>query len=193
MDGAGIALGVIVGRSTPTVRIANETLRNVAAGSGGRLIGVGSVDPVALGREAAVAEAFRAVREFGLAGINLDAGFYARALRADDDLLLPLYEACVTLGVPAFVMSGPTTPDLAFNDPLAVDRVARMFPSLPIVCCHGFYPNIDAMVGVAFRNENVYVSPDMYLFAPGGHRFAEAATGFLQDQRICSSPGFARA
>jgi predicted TIM-barrel fold metal-dependent hydrolase len=187
MDEAGIAVGVMVGRSTPTVRIANETLRDVAAESGGRLVGVASVDPVALGREAAVAGAVRAVRELGLAGINLDAGFYERALRADDDLLLPLYEACVTLGVPAFVMSGPTTPDLAFNDPLAVDRVARMFPSLPIVCCHGFYPNIDAMVGVAFRNENVYVSPDMYLFAPGGRRYAEAATGFLQDQILFGS------
>src|SRR5215212_7730905 len=140
MDGAGIGTGVMVGRSTPTVRISNDDLAELARGSGGRLVGIASADPVELGREGAVAEARRAVRELGLRGVNLDAGFYARPLRADAEEPMPLYEACRDLGVPAFVMSGPTTPDLAHNDPLAVDAVARTFPDLTIVCCHGFYP-----------------------------------------------------
>ena len=184
---AGITHAVMVGRSTPTVRISNDVLADLARGSDGRLIGVASVDPLDLGREAAVAEARRAVRERGLRAVNIDAGFYATPMRADDDRLLPLYEACADLGVPAFVMSGPTTPDLAFNDPLAVDRVARTFPKLPIVCCHGFYPNIDAIITVAFRNENVFVSPDMYTFAPGGRRYVEAANGFMRDQFLFGS------
>ena len=79
-------------------------------------------------------------------------------------------------------MSGPTTPDLAYNDPLAVDVVARTFPKLPIVCCHGFYPRVADILTVAFRNENVFVSPDMYMFSPGGRLYIEAANGFLQDQ-----------
>ena len=187
MDDAGIGLGVTVGRSTPTVRIANDDVAALVGQSGGRLIGVASVDPLALGAEAAVAEARRAVGALGLAAVNIDAGFYETPLRADDDRLMPLYEACVSLGVPAFVMSGPTTPDLAFNDPLAIDAVARAFPSLPIVVCHGYYPNIDAMIGVAFRHENVFVSPDMYLFAPGGRRYAEAASGFLRRQLLFGS------
>ena len=101
-------------------------------------------------------------------------------LRADADILLPLYEECLRLGVPALVMSGPTTPDLALNDPFAVDVVARTFPKLPIVCCHGFYPRVADMVAVAFRNENVLVSPDMYLYV-------EAANGFMQDQLLFGS------
>ena len=187
MDEAGIALGVTVGRSTPTVRIENDAIASLVAQSAGRLIGVASVDPVALGREAAVAEAKRAIETLGLAAVNFDAGFYGTPLRADDERLMPLYETCVALGVPAFVMSGPTTPDLAFNDPLAIDAVARTFPTLPIVVCHGCYPNIDTMIGVAFRHENVFVSPDMYFWAPGGRRYAEAATGFLRDQLLFGS------
>ena len=187
MDAAGIALGVTVGRSTPTVRIENDAIAALAAQAGGRLIGVASVDPVALGRAAAVAEAERAIRTLGLAAVNFDAGFYETPLRADDERLMPLYEACLSLGVPAFIMSGPTTPDLAYNDPLAIDAVARSFPKLPLVVCHGCYPNIDSMIGVAFRHENVFVSPDMYLFAPGGHRYAEAARGFLCDQLLFGS------
>lgn len=187
MDEAGIERGVTVGRSTPAVRIENDAIASLVAQSGGRLIGVASVDPVALGRQAALAEAERAIRTLGLAAVNLDAGFYDIPLRADDDRLMPLYEVCVKLGVPAFVMSGPTTPDLAFNDPVAIDTVARTFPSLPIVVCHGCYPNIDAMIGVAFRNENIFVSPDMYFWAPGGRRYAEAAAGFLREQLLFGS------
>jgi predicted TIM-barrel fold metal-dependent hydrolase len=187
MDEARIDVGITVGRSTPTVRIENDTIAALAAQSEGRLIGVASVDPLALGRAAAVAEAERAITTLGLAAINLDAGFYETPLRADDERLMPLYEACLALGVPAFIMSGPTTPDLSFNDPLAIDAVARTFPKLPLVVCHGCYPNIDAMIGVAFRNENVFVSPDMYLFAPGGYRYAEAAKGFLRNQLVFGS------
>jgi predicted TIM-barrel fold metal-dependent hydrolase len=179
---AGIATGVMVGRSTPTVRISNDRLSDLAAQSGGRLIGIASVDLLQLGAAGALAEAKRAVLELGLKGVNFDAGFYETALAHDDERLLPLYQACQDLGVPAFVMSGPTTPDLRFNDPLAIDRVAGLFPKLPIVCCHGFYPNVAAMVAVAFRHENVYVSPDMYMFSPGGGLYIEAANGFMREQ-----------
>lgn len=184
MDQAGIAVGVMVGRSTPTVRIPNDDLAAFATSSAGRLVGIASVDPVELGPEAARAELRRAVLELGLRGVNFDAGFYATALRADSERLLPLYEDCQQLGVPAFIMSGPTTPNLADNDPLAVDIVARTFPKLPIVCCHGFYPHVAEIITVALRNENVFVSPDMYMFSPGGQLYIEAANGFLQDQYL---------
>ena len=187
MDAAGIAVAVMVARSVPGVRVGNDALAAVARAAPDRLVGIASVDPVDLGREAGLAEARRAVVELGMKGINLDAGFYARALRADDELLMPFYALCEELGVPAFVMSGPTTPDLAMNDPLAVDRVAKTFPKLPLVCCHGFYPNVREMVTVAFRNENVYVSPVMYTFAPGGALYVEAANGFMRDQFLFGS------
>jgi len=187
MDGAGITAAVMVARSVPGVRISNDDLAAVARHNPKRLIGIASVDPTDLGREGAVAEARRAVSELGMKGINLDAGFYGNPMRADDERLMPLYELCQELGVPVFVMSGPTTPDLRLNDPFAVDRVAKTFPKLPIVCSHGFYPHIDAIVTVAFRNENVYVSPDMYTFSPGGRLYIEAANGFMKDQFLFGS------
>lgn len=187
MDRAGIGVGVMVGRSTPTVRIGNDELALLAEHSAGRLIGIASVDPVDLGPEAALAEVRHAVRKLGLRGVNFDAGFYRTPLRANSDLLMPLYEECRRLGVPAFIMSGPTTPDLADNDPLAVDAVARTFPDLPIVCCHGFYPRVAEILSVAFRHENVFLSPDMYMFCPGGRLYIEAANSFLQDQYLFGS------
>lgn len=187
MDTAGISIAVMVARSVPGVRIGNDDLAKVMATAPDRLFGVASVDPVELGTAGAVSEATRAVKTLGHKGINVDAGFYAEPLKANDDRLMPIYEACQSLGVPAFVMSGPTTPNLNFNDPFAVDVVAKTFPKLKIVCCHGFYPRISDVITVAFRNENVFISPDMYTFAPGGNLYVEAANGFMKDQFLFGS------
>lgn len=187
MDAAGISVGVMVARNTPTVRVSNDDVAEAARQSAGRLIGVGSVDPQELEIRAALDEAERAVRTLGCHGLNIDAAFYKTPLAADAPQLLPLYEACLALGVPAFVLTGPTTPDLRLNDPFAIDRLAAMFPKLQIVVCHGCYPHVDAMVGVAFRRENVFVSPDMYMFSPGGKLYIEAANGFMQDQYLFGS------
>lgn len=187
MDRSGITVAIMVARSVPGVRVSNKDLNAVAKTNNQRLVAIASVDPIELGREAALAEARHAIKDLGMKGLNLDAGFYKKALKADDEILMPFYELCQELGVPAFVMSGPTTPDLSFNDPLAVDHVAKTFPKLPIICCHGFYPNVFAMVTVAFRNENVYVSPDMYTFCPGGSLYVEAANGFMRDQFLFGS------
>lgn len=180
---ANIARAVVVGRDTPALAIPNDRIAEITAGHA-ELVGIGSVDPQARG---AVAEVERAVKTLGLKAINVEPGFGAPALKADDPLLLPVYDACAQLGVPVFVMSGPTTPDPDFNDPAAIGRVARAFPTLKIVCHHGFWPRVAEIVGVAFRYENVFLVPDMYLFLPGSQLYVEAANGFLRDQLLFGS------
>lgn len=184
IEAAGIAYAFMVGRSTPSVHISNDGLADLAGASNGKLIGVASVDPVALGAAAAYDEVERALGRLKLAALNIDGGFYARPLQSDDPLLLPLYEIARAHKVPVFVMSGPTTPDLAYNDPRAVGRVAAQFKDLPLIVSHGFYPYVDEAVAIAFRHENVFLSPDMYMFAPGGRIYIEAANGFMADQYL---------
>ena len=46
--------------------------------------------------------------------------------------------ACPDLGVPVFLMSGPTSPYLEYTDPVAGRPCCRGFPHLQIVCYHGF-------------------------------------------------------
>ena len=184
IEAAGIAHAFMVGRSTPTVRIANDELADLVGRSGGKLSAALSVDPVELGAEAAAQEADRLLATGSFAALNVDGGFYARPLQPDDPLLLPLYEVARARKVPAFVMSGPTTPDLAYNDPRAVGRLAALFKDLPLIVSHGLYPNVAEAVTIAFRHENVVLSPDMYMFAPGGRLYIEAANGFMADQYL---------
>ena len=181
---ADIAYAVMVGRSTPTVHIGNDVLADLVQQSGGKLLAAASVDPVALGATAARDEVERALGPLKLAALNIDGGFYARPLHADDPLLLPLYEIAQAHKMPVFVMSGPTTPDLAYNDPRALGRLAAQFKDLPLIVSHGFYPYVDEAVAIAFRHENVFLSPDMYMFAPGGRLYIEAANGFMADQYL---------
>lgn len=178
---SGITQAVLVGRDTPGLVVSNERIAELIAGNP-ELIGLGSVDPQTHGAAAALAGVEHSIKVLGQKGINLEPGFGAPALQADDPVFLPVYEACQELGVPVCLMSGPTTPDLAYNDPAAVGRVARAFPRLSIVCYHGFWPRVNEIIGVAFRYENVYLCPDMYLFAPGSAAYVEAANGVLQEQ-----------
>lgn len=183
---AGIDKATVIGRDTPGIKNLNDEIADLVAGHD-ELIGVGSVDPQRIGTEGAVREAERAVKTLGLAAINLEPGFLAPALAFDDPALLPIYDALQSWSVPVFLMSGPTTPDLRFNDPAAVGRVARAFPNLSIVVHHGLWPHVNEIIGVAFRYANVFIVPDMYIFLPGGSLYVEAANGFLQDQLLFGS------
>jgi len=177
----GITKSVLVGRDTPAIRITNDQIKQLTADYK-ELVGIASVDPQVQGTAGAVAEAERAVKKLGLKGINVEPGFGNPPIKADDPLLLPIYDACAQLGVPVFLMSGPTSPSLEYTDPAPVGRIARAFPNLSIVCYHGFYPYVNEIIGVAFRYENVYIVPDMYIFLPGGRLYIEAANGFMKDQ-----------
>jgi uncharacterized protein len=177
----GITAAVVVGRDIPGIRITNDDIKKVTS-EHKELIGVGSVDPQTQGIRGALAEVERAVKTLGLKGINVEPGFGNPPLKADDPLFYPIYDACDQLGVPAFLMSGPTSPSLEYTDPAPVCRIARAFPKLPLVCYHGFYPYVNEIIGIAFRYENVYVVPDMYIFLPGGSLYIEAANGFMRDQ-----------
>jgi predicted TIM-barrel fold metal-dependent hydrolase len=182
---AGVAAAVVIGRDTPGIQNDNDEIHALVSRHN-ELVGVGSVDPERLGR-GAVAEAERAVRKLGLRAINLEPGFGSPARPFDDQLLWPIYEALQDWETPAFLMTGPTTPDLAFNDPCAIGRVARRFPKLQIVVHHGAWPRVDEIVGVAFRYANVTLCPDMYIFQPGGRLYVEAANGALGDQIVFGS------
>lgn len=183
---AGLTRAVVVGRHTPSQHLPNEDIHEIVSGSN-LLEGIGSVDPVLLGPAATLSEAERAIKTLGLRGIDIEPGWADPARFPDDPVYHPLYDLLQDLGVPVFLMSGPTTPDHRFNDPSAVANVARTFPRLEIAVYHGYWPRVQEIVGVAFRHETVHIIPDMYLFQTGGSAYVEAVNGFLGDQFLFGS------
>ncbi len=183
---AGLSKAVIVGRHTPNQHLPNDTIHEIA-NADPVFLGVGSVDPVLQGRDAALVEADRAIRILGLRGINLEPGFGTLPRHPDDPAYFPIYDLCQDLNVPVFLMSGPTTPDPRFNDPSGLAKVAQAFPRLKIAAYHGYWPNNEAAIGLAFRYENIHLIPDMYLFQVGSTLMVQAANSFMSDQLLFGS------
>lgn len=183
---AGLSKAVVVGRHTPSQHLPNDTIHGIVHGHD-ELLGIAGIDPALLGIEGALAEIDRAIDSLGLAGIDLEPGFGEPARHADDTLYWPIYAHLQKRRIPLFLMSGPTTPDPAYNDPGRLAAVARAFPELTIVVYHGFWPNVQQALGVAFRYENIHLVPDMYLFLPGSEAYVQAANGFLAEQLLFGS------
>jgi predicted TIM-barrel fold metal-dependent hydrolase len=190
MDEAGIDIGVVLGRNSPAVfmgkpfkeaYIPNEHVAELQAQYPCRIVGYGGID-ASNTRHDAVAETVRCVEKLGLKGIFIEPGRQLLTHPADEKLS-PVYEACTSLNVPVVVMSGPYAgADIQSSHPVYIDQVATRFPSLKIVVGHGAWPWIDEMHGVAFKHPNVFISPDLYFFVPGGNRYVEAMRGALKDQ-----------
>ena len=88
-----------------------------------------------------------------------------------------------------FILSagGNIGPDCSYTLPVCLDRVARDFPKLNMVVAHGGWPWITAILHVAFRRGNVYVSPDMYELMPGNEAYAAAMNSYLSERYVYAS------
>jgi aminocarboxymuconate-semialdehyde decarboxylase len=125
MDAAGIDLQVLspnpityfdtlpAADATAFARRHNDALAELVGKHPGRLLATAQlpVQDVA----ASVAEARRAVRDLGMAGVYIDTDPAGRTL--DDPALDPLYEAVVDLDVPLFVHPSPLGADGPADDP----------------------------------------------------------------------------
>ncbi len=182
MDTVGVRLGLMNGRHSVNrpvpVHIEDKDLKELSGRTGKRVLGLAGIDfdkpitEILAGLEVAV-------KELGLVGVCAEPGLARTPMYADDEKLFPLYERIADLKVPLLFMSGPLAgPDISHTDPVRFDRVARRYSSMPVILGHGCYPYVNEAIALAFKSEvtgllNVYVSPDVYIFAPGGSAYRE--------------------
>jgi len=192
-DSAGIDKLICVHRivpaagGSPACGIPNEHIADLVSANPEKLVGVAGID-VGGNFGDPLSETRKAVTKLRMRGIHISPTRSALATHADDRRLYALYELCVELKVPVVIMTGPFAgPSIEDTHPKHIQRVAADFPRLSIVVGHGCWPFTNEMLGVAYRHENVFVSPDAYLFMPGSEVFVEAAKGFLQDQLLYGS------
>jgi predicted TIM-barrel fold metal-dependent hydrolase len=182
MDSVGVRLGVMNGRHSVNrpvpVHIEDGDLNTLNKRTGKRILGMAGIDfdkpmkEILAGLEVAT-------KELGLIGFCMEPGLARTPMYADDEKLFPLYERIHEMGVPLLFMSGPLAgPDISHTDPVRFDRVARRYSTMPVVLGHGCYPYVNEANALAFKSEvtgllNVFVSPDVYVFAPGGSGYVE--------------------
>ena len=186
----GVFKAVIVGRDAETTygfTPNNGDVADFVAFDPDMYVGFAGLDPHK-GSEA-VDTLVDLVKNKGFAGAALDP-IYNQAVLSDA-CFYPIYAACESLNVPIVITSGPArfTPRtvMDYANPGYIDRVAADFPRLKIVVSHGGWPYIEEMMGVAFRNENVYFEASEYEKFPGSEKLIQAANGILSDKMLFAS------
>ena len=183
MREAGIAVGVVTGRLSGKRlgRVENAAIVDLVRTNPGRFWGLGGVDLDDMA--AAKRQIEEAISSPYLCGAVFESGCAENPRYADDPAFTPLFGACEDAGLPVLLMSGGNAgPDLSYSNPVQVDLLAARHPRLQIVAAHGSWPWVNEILGVAYRRKNVWVSPDMYIFLPGGQMYVEAANTYLQDR-----------
>jgi predicted TIM-barrel fold metal-dependent hydrolase len=189
MKEAGIVRAVVNGRNIngpvdAECIIPNEYLSDLQTKYSPQIIALAGIDTANVIHNA-LEETEKAISKLGMKGVAIDPGLSAHMMYPSDRRIYPIYRKCVELDVPILLMGGPLAGgDLSFTDPVHIDRVAADFPSLRIICGHGFYPYVTEVIGVAFRRRNVYITPDVYLFFPGGDQYVQAANKILSNQIV---------
>lgn len=184
MDAAGITQAVIPARRTNPAygNVKNEDVQHFIEAYPDRFIGFMGIDP--LEGEEALAEIEERILHGKFTGVVLEAGMLSTPLYADDDRIWPVYRLCEEKNIPIILMNGANAgPDVSYSNPLAVEHVAARFPGLKIILSHGCWPWVTQVLQVAWRRQNIYVSPDMYMVNfPGWQDYVTAANYTLRDR-----------
>jgi predicted TIM-barrel fold metal-dependent hydrolase len=163
------------------IMISNDEVAGFVAQSGGKLIGVGSVD---IARPmAAMREARRCIEELGFKAIRILPWLWE--VPPTDRRFYPVYAACCELGVPFCTQVGHTGPLMPseYGRPIPyIDQVAIDFPELVIVGGHIGYPWTDEMIAVATKHANVYIDTSAYTVARYPRALVEYLRGHGRDK-----------
>ena len=161
LDEAGISRALTSAWYAPrNVMISNDEVAAFVEESGGRLIGVGSVD-ISRPMEA-MREVRRSIHDLGFKAIRVLPWLWS--LPPTDRLFYPVYAACCELGVPFCTQIGHTGPLMPseVGRPIYLDQVALDFPDLVIVGGHIGYPWTDEAIAVATKHPNVFIDTSAY-------------------------------
>lgn len=185
----GLDLG---GVKLPPRQTSNDEQAELQRRFPGRFLAVAGID-VSGAIHDPLEEMERCVRELGVRRVGIEPGRAELfAPHPADQRLYPFYDKAQDLGVTVMLQTsgyyGGTNLDYA--NPRWVDQVAHDFPDLKLVCGHGCYPFVREMIAVAVRRENVFPSPDLYVFTPSRNEWVYAVNKGLITDRFLFGSGF---
>jgi hypothetical protein len=133
-------------------RIPNEYLAEFVARNPRRRIGIAGIDPLSDD----VLDQIEAAVGLGFSGISVSPA--SQGFHPAHSLAMRVYERCLTLAMPLFVLNSPltATSQLEFARPALWDEVARTFPDLPILIAQLGHPWIDETLLLLGKHRSVW-------------------------------------
>lgn len=192
MDGANVEKAVVAGRyAFPGVPVEELTIGNDEVSSlvneyPDRFIGVISAN--VCDTEGTMRELDAYVNHGNSLGITLETLVGNQIVPFDDEKLYPIYEKCQNDDIFVMFCTGFVYPNLQTSSPMAIDHVATDFPKLRIMVSHGGWPWVTESCYLAFKHQNVYLSPDSFMInRPGAADYLNAANYLLADKMCFGS------
>ena len=174
MDGAGVDRSVLfvadfaarLGEPPLSIEEENRLIVEAHRRYPERITAYYGIDPR---RPGAADSIERAIKEWGVTGIKLHptVGFFPH-----DRLCYPIYELCVSHGLPVLFHSGPAFhPKLysRFTHPLEYDQVAADFPNLTMIMGHAGGEWWHDCIAVAHGHPNMVLEALRVAGHPAGH------------------------
>lgn len=187
MDEAGVVLGVAPVR-VPCAGDNDDALTLMECFPG-RFLGIPWIDP--LNPDSACAEIEYFCVQGPCRGIIMEPGLCTTPVKwfVNDSQVFPVYDYCARESVPVLLTFGGRLADPSYYAPELVYDVAKRFPDLTLVLCHGGWPSITSICKVALDCSNVILAPDTWAmdFVPGAADYMVAANYMLQDQIVFGS------
>lgn len=188
MDRNGIDMGVATGRVEHFAGgMSNDTVVDLVQAYPDRFLGFAGLNP--LDWRWSIREIHRTVVDGPLKGVVLEPGAVRPAMYGDDALLYPVYAECEKYDIPVMVMLGGNAgPNVDYSFPRIIHKIASDFPTVKFIVSHGGWPWVQAVLGVCFVQQNIYLSPDLYIFnQPGWQDYVTAAHTYMQDRLLYAS------
>ncbi|MFM9916044.1 MAG: amidohydrolase family protein [Rhizobacter sp.] len=113
-------------------------------------------------------EVLRCHYELGIHVFSIEPGRAPGCLPSDeslDEIYRLLQELNCTVIIQTSGLKGGKY--LNYADPHHIEIIAEKFPSLRIICAHGCYPYVREAIVIAMRRNNIWLSPEGYLWHLG--------------------------
>ena len=170
MDQAGIEHSLLIAvragdlRVKGSFHITYERVAQICKKYPGRFAGLAGVDPT-LGMKQ-LRDLEYAVNELGFVGAHYYPHWFD--LPPDHAYVFPIYAKCIELDVPIMMQVGHNLiyqrdrrlPSV--GRPIALDRVAILYPELKLLGIHLGVPWTEEMISMAWKHENIYIGGDAY-------------------------------
>ena len=170
MDQAGIEHSLLIAvragdmRVKGSFHISYERVAQICSRYPDRFSGLAGVDPT-LGMQQ-LRDLEYAINELGFVGAHFYPHWFD--LPPDHAYVFPVYAKCIELDVPIMMQVGHNLiyqrdrrlPSV--GRPIALDRVAMLYPELRLLGIHLGVPWTDEMISMAWKHENIFIGGDAY-------------------------------
>jgi predicted TIM-barrel fold metal-dependent hydrolase len=190
IETAGITTAVSASGLNPGAQLAkyalpdrttsNDELADIQKRNPGKFIACGGID-VSDTFHNSLEEIERCVHALEIHVFGIEPG-RAPGCNPSDPRLFPVYELLQDLDATIIIQTSGLKGGryLNYAHPDHIEIICQHFPHLRIICAHGCYPYVREAIAVAMRRENIWLSPEGYLWHLGHEDWLRAINKDLE-------------